>query len=381
METDITLNDGSCRLNKKGWTRNSALKLSVVDWMCDLPETISQTDYVEVQFKNTRKGYYVNDQHLPLQKGDMVAVEAQPGHDIGEVTLVGKLVLNQMRKNKVDIQRLENRCVYRLARPNDMDKYAEAKSKEQATMIKARQLAESLHLSLKIGDVEYQGDGNKAIFYYIADERVDFRQLIKVFAETFRVRIEMKQIGARQEAGRIGGIGPCGRELCCASWMTSFNSVTTSAARIQDLSLNPQKLAGQCAKLKCCMNYEVDLYAEAQKQLPSKDIQLETKDATYFFFKADILRGLITYSSAPNIPSNLVTITAQRVKDIISMNKRGEKPSSLDDSSQEKEQVEVMDYENVVGQDDLTRFDKQKKRSGGKKRSKNHKKHHSNAQH
>ena len=381
METDITLNDGSCRLNKKGWIRNSALKLSVVDWMCDLPETISQTDYVEVQFKNTRKGYYVNDQHLPLQKGDMVAVEAQPGHDIGEVTLVGKLVLNQMRKNKVDIQRLENRRVYRLARPNDMEKYAEAKSKEQATMIKARQLAESLHLSMKIGDVEYQGDGNKAIFYYIADERVDFRQLIKVFAETFRVRIEMKQIGARQEAGRIGGIGPCGRELCCASWMTSFNSVTTSAARIQDLSLNPQKLAGQCAKLKCCMNYEVDLYAEAQKQLPSKDIQLETKDATYFFFKADILRGLITYSSAPNIPSNLVTITAQRVKDIISMNKRGEKPSSLDDSSQEKEQVEVMDYENVVGQDDLTRFDKQKKRSGGKKRSKNHKKHHSNAQH
>ena len=381
METDMTLNDGSPRLNKNGWTRNSALKLSVVDWMCDLPETIQQTDYVEVQFKNTRKGYYVNDQHLPLQKGDMVAVEAQPGHDIGEVTLVGKLVLNQMRKNKVDLQRLENRKVYRIARQNDMEKYAEAKSKEQATMIKARQLAESLHLSMKIGDVEYQGDGNKAIFYYIADERVDFRQLIKVFAETFRVRIEMKQIGARQEAGRIGGIGPCGRELCCASWMTSFNSVTTSAARIQDLSLNPQKLAGQCAKLKCCMNYEVDLYAEAQKQLPPKEVQLETKDATFFFFKADILRGLVSYSSAPNIPSNLVTITAQRAKDIIAMNKRGEKPLTLDDTEASKEKIVVMDYENVVGQDDLTRFDKQKKRSGGKKRSKNHKKNNSNAQH
>lgn len=378
MEENMTLNDGACRLNKKGWQRNSALKLSVVDWMCDLPETIDRTDYVEVQFKNTRKGYYINDQHLPLQKGDMVAVEAQPGHDIGEVTLVGKLVLHQMRKNNVDLQRLDNRKVYRIARENDMEKYAEAKSKEQATMIRARQLAESLHLSMKIGDVEYQGDGNKAIFYYIADERVDFRQLIKVFAETFRVRIEMKQIGARQEAGRIGGIGPCGRELCCASWMTSFNSVTTSAARIQDLSLNPQKLAGQCAKLKCCMNYEVDLYAEAQKKLPPKDAQLETKDGTYYFFKADILRELITYSSAPNVPSNLVTISAQRAKEVIAMNKRGEKPTSLDNTVQDKEKEAVMDYENVVGQDDVTRFDKTKKRSN--KKRKNHKKQSSNAQ-
>ena len=378
MEENMTLNDGACRLNKKGWQRNSALKLSVVDWMCDLPETIDRTDYVEVQFKNTRKGYYINDQHLPLQKGDMVAVEAHPGHDIGEVTLVGKLVLHQMRKNNVDLQRLDNRKVYRIARENDMEKYAEAKSKEQATMIRARQLAESLHLSMKIGDVEYQGDGNKAIFYYIADERVDFRQLIKVFAETFRVRIEMKQIGARQEAGRIGGIGPCGRELCCASWMTSFNSVTTSAARIQDLSLNPQKLAGQCAKLKCCMNYEVDLYAEAQKKLPPKDAQLETKDGTYYFFKADILRELITYSSAPNVPSNLVTISAQRAKEVIAMNKRGEKPTSLDNTVQDKEKEAVMDYENVVGQDDVTRFDKTKKRSN--KKRKNHKKQSSNAQ-
>ncbi len=371
MEYDMTLNDGSCRLNKKGWNRNSALKLSTFDWLCDLPETVKATDFVEVQFKNTRKGYYINEDHLDLKKGDMVAVEAQPGHDIGEVTLVGKLVTLQMRKNRIDLQRLEPKKIYRKAKESDMEKYYEAKSKEQDTMIKARQLAESLQLSMKIGDVEYQGDGNKAIFYYIADERVDFRQLIKVFAETFRVRIEMKQIGARQEAGRIGGIGPCGRELCCASWMTSFNSVTTSAARIQDISLNPQKLAGQCAKLKCCMNYEVDLYSEAQKLLPPKDTTLETMDATYYQFKVDILKGLVSYSTAPNMPTNLVTISAKRAKEIIAMNKRGEKPAQLEvEAKMEKPGEEVIDYQNVVGQDSLTRFDKVKKRPV-KKRNKN----------
>ena len=371
MEYDMTLNDGSCRLNKKGWNRNSALKLSTFDWLCDLPETVKATDFVEVQFKNTRKGYYINEDHLDLKKGDMVAVEAQPGHDIGEVTLVGKLVTLQMRKNRIDLKRLEPKKIYRKAKESDMEKYYEAKFKEQDTMIKARQLAESLQLSMKIGDVEYQGDGNKAIFYYIADERVDFRQLIKVFAETFRVRIEMKQIGARQEAGRIGGIGPCGRELCCASWMTSFNSVTTSAARIQDISLNPQKLAGQCAKLKCCMNYEVDLYSEAQKLLPPKDTTLETMDATYYQFKVDILKGLVSYSTAPNMPTNLVTISAKRAKEIIAMNKRGEKPAQLEvEAKVEKPGEEVIDYQNVVGQDSLTRFDKVKKRPV-KKRNKN----------
>ncbi len=371
MEYDMTLNDGSCRMNKKGWNRNSALKLSTFDWLCDLPETVKATDFVEVQFKNTRKGYYINEDHLDLKKGDMVAVEAQPGHDIGEVTLVGKLVILQMRKNRIDLQRLEPKKIYRKAKDTDMEKYYEAKSKEQETMIKARQLAESLQLSMKIGDVEYQGDGNKAIFYYIADERVDFRQLIKVFAETFRVRIEMKQIGARQEAGRIGGIGPCGRELCCASWMTSFNSVTTSAARIQDISLNPQKLAGQCAKLKCCMNYEVDLYSEAQKLLPPKDTTLETMDGTYYQFKVDILKGMVSYSTAPNMPTNLVTISAKRAKEIIAMNKRGEKPAQLElEANEEKEEEEVIDYQNVVGQDSLTRFDKVKKRPA-KKRNKN----------
>ena len=362
MEENMTLNDGACRLNKKGWQRNSALKLSVVDWMCDLPETIDRTDYVEVQFKNTRKGYYINDQHLPLQKGDMVAVEAQPGHDIGEVTLVGKLVLHQMRKNNVDLQRLDNRKVYCIARENDMEKYAEAKSKEQATMIRARQLAESLHLSMKIGDVEYQGDGTKAIFYYIADGRVDFRQLIKVYAESFRVRIEMKQIGARQEAGRIGGTGPCGRELCCSTWMTQFNSVGTNAARLQNIALNPQKLAGQCAKLKCCLNYETPIYEEAVKKLPARHQHLETKDAVYYYFSADALKEEVTYSTDSHHPANLQTISVKRAREIIDMNRRGEKPLSLGGKQSSVETVTV-DYQNVVGQDDLTRFDKKKRES------------------
>ncbi|KAA6306819.1 hypothetical protein EZS27_041517, partial [termite gut metagenome] len=226
-------------------------------------------DIVEVQFKNTRKGYYRNSNSLTLEKGDIVAVEASPGHDIGIVTLTGSLVPFQMRKatGKMDT---DIKRVYRKVKLVDMEKYEEAKAKEHHTMIRARQIAADLNLNMKIGDVEYQGDGNKAIFYYIADERVDFRQLIKILAETFKTRIEMKQIGARQEAGRIGGIGPCGRELCCATWMTNFISVSTSAARYQDISLNPQKLAGQCAKLKCCLNYEIDCYVEAQKRLPSR---------------------------------------------------------------------------------------------------------------
>ena len=217
---------------------------------------------VEVQFKNTRKGYYKNSVHLRLEKGDVVAVEGNPGHDIGVVSLTGRLVLLQMKKNGVKLDNPDLKRVYRKAKPNDLEKYKEAKAREHSTMLRARKIAEDLHLNMKIGDVEYQGDGNKAIFYYIADDRVDFRQLIKVLAEVFRVRIEMKQIGARQEAGRIGGIGPCGRQLCCSSWMSNFVSVATSAARFQDISLNPQKLAGQCAKLKCCLNFEVDAYVE-----------------------------------------------------------------------------------------------------------------------
>ena len=368
---DYTLNMGGCRMNKKGCQRNTLQKLSTYDWLCDIPETQKETDFVEVQFKNTRKGFFLNSTKIPLEKGDVVAVESSPGHDIGEVTLVGKLVLLQMKKNNVNPEKIEVRRVYRKAKETDLEKFNEAKGKEQETMIKSRQIAESLKLNMKIGDVEYQGDGNKAIFYYIADERVDFRQLIKVFAETFRVRIEMKQIGARQEAGRIGGIGPCGRELCCSGWMTNFNSVSTSAARYQDISLNPQKLAGQCAKLKCCMNYELDSYMDALKDFPSKEIQLETLDNTYFHFKTDVFKGLITYSTSQNFGANLVSISPQRAKEIIVMNKKGQKPEILDDPANEPEKPVVVDYENGVDQDSLTRFDKNKKKSNHNNRKNN----------
>ena len=363
-------NSGGCCMNKKGCNKNSTQKLSTFDWMCDLPETQKDTDFIEVQFKNTRKGYFLNNTKIPLEKGDVVAVESSPGHDIGEVTLVGRLVTLQMKKYNVHPEKMEVRRVYRKAKETDLEKFQEAKGKEQATMIRARQIAENLKLNMKIGDVEYQGDGNKAIFYYIADERVDFRQLIKVFAESFRVRIEMKQIGARQEAGRIGGIGPCGRELCCSGWMTTFNSVSTSAARVQDISLNPQKLAGQCAKLKCCMNFELDTYSDAMKIYPSKEIQLETLDNTFYYFKTDVFNGLISYSTSPNFGANVVTITAQRAKEVIAMNKKGQKPELLDDHIEEDKVVPV-EYESGVGQDSLTRFDTNKKRSNGKNKRPN----------
>jgi cell fate regulator YaaT (PSP1 superfamily) len=261
---------------------------------------------------------------------------------------------------------VEIKRIYRKVKPVDMEKYEEAKAKEHDTMIRSRQIALSLNLNMKIGDVEYQGDGNKAIFYYIADERVDFRQLIKVLAEVFRVRIEMKQIGARQEAGRIGGIGPCGRELCCATWMTNFVSVSTSAARYQDISLNPQKLAGQCAKLKCCLNYEVDVYVESQKRLPSKEVTLETTEGTYYFFKADILKGLITYSTDKNFMANAVTITSRNAFEIINMNKRGEKPENLIDVNSSTSQKTF----DLVEQESLTRFDKRKNNNTRKKKKK-----------
>ena len=300
---EYKLHNGSGGLCCKGCSRQDK-KLNTYDWLADIPGNAEESDMVEVQFKNTRKGYFRNSNKIKLEKGDVVAVEAAPGHDIGVVTLTGRLVPLQMKKANFKAD-TEIKRVYRKAKPVDMEKFNEAKAKEHATMIRARQIALNLNLDMKIGDVEYQGDGNKAIFYYIADERVDFRQLIKVLAEAFRVRIEMKQIGARQEAGRIGGIGPCGRELCCATWMTSFVSVSTSAARFQDISLNPQKLAGQCAKLKCCLNYEVDCYVEAQKRLPSREIELETKDGTFYFFKADILSNQVSYSTDKNFPANL----------------------------------------------------------------------------
>lgn len=360
----FTVGDGCSRgLCRRGCGRQDR-QLNTYDWLADVPGNAESTDLVEVQFKNTRKGYYHNVNALDLKKGDVVAVEASPGHDIGAVTLTGKLVKLQVKKANLksmdDIKR-----IYRIAKPVDIDKWREAKSREHGTMIQSRQIAKDLNLQMKIGDVEYQGDGNKAIFYYIADERVDFRQLIKVLAETFHVRIEMKQIGARQEAGRIGGTGPCGRELCCATWMKNFVSVSTGAARYQDISLNPQKLAGMCAKLKCCLNYEVDSYIEAGRKLPSREVVLQTIDGDHFLFKTDILAGLVTYSTDKRLAANLVTITAQRALEIVEMNRRGEKPDSLSDSDEpmtENHQVDLLAGES------LTRFDKAKKKKKQKSR-------------
>ena len=338
-------------------------QLNTYDWLADVPGNTDTTDLVEVQFKNTRKGYYHNVNNIDLKKGDLVAVEASPGHDIGVVTLTGQLVKLQIKKANLksadDIKR-----IYRIAKQTDMDKYHEAKAREHQTMIESRQIAKRLGLQMKIGDVEYQGDGNKAIFYYIADERVDFRQLIKDLAAAFHVRIEMKQIGARQEAGRIGGTGPCGRELCCATWMKNFSSVSTTAARYQDISPNPTKLAGMCAKLKCCLNYEVDNYIEAGRKLPQRDTILQTLDADYFLFKSDILSGMVTYSTDKKIPVNLVTISAERAKEIISMNERGEKPDSLSDNGQDSKKKPT----DLLADADLSRFDKskKKKKKGGK---------------
>lgn len=342
-------------------------KLHSFNYFEDIPGGYADDDMVEVQFKNTRKGFYVNSTGLPLEIGDMVAVEAAPGHDIGRVSLTGALVRLQMRKAGIKPD-AEKKRVFRKAKASDLERFEKAKALENDTMIRARKIASSLQLNMKIGDVEYQGDGNKAIFYYIADERVDFRQLIKVLAETFKVRIEMKQIGARQEAGRIGGIGPCGRPLCCTTWMSNFVSVSTGAARYQDISLNPQKLAGQCAKLKCCLNFEVDSYVEAAKKLPPKDVRLETADNTYYYFKADIFKGEITYSTDKHVPANLVTLTAAEAWDMIARNKAGEKPLTLkEENEKEKKPSEYSDF---LGQDSLTRFDKKKKknRSGSQRR-------------
>ena len=344
-------------------------QLNTYDWLADVPGNAESTDLVEVQFKNTRKGYYHNVNNLDLKKGDVVAVEANPGHDIGVVTLTGRLVKLQIKKANLrsadDIKR-----IYRIAKPVDFEKWEEAKSREHGTMIQSRQIAKDLGLKMKIGDVEYQGDGNKAIFYYIADERVDFRQPIKVLADTFHVRIEMKQIGARQEAGRIGGTGPCGRELCCATWMKNFVSVGTNAARFQDISLNPQKLAGMCAKLKCCLNYEVDNYVEASKKLPPKDALLQTADGEYHQFKVDILAGLITYSTDKNLASNLETISAERAWEIIKMNKAGEKPLSLIENGKAKPAPKSSD---LLAEADLSRFDKAKKKKKNNNRQNNRK--------
>jgi cell fate regulator YaaT (PSP1 superfamily) len=355
---DYLLYNGQCCRNGKGCCRKQDTQLHTYDWLGDIPEAQQETNFVEVQFKNTRKGYFINSEHLDLAQGDVVAVESSPGHDIGTVTLTGKLVLLQMKKHRIRPD-AEVKRVYRKAKATDLEKYEQAKAKEHDTMIRSRKIAEALGLQMKIGDVEYQGDGNKAIFYYIADDRVDFRQLIKDLAEAFRVRIEMKQIGARQEAGRIGGIGPCGRELCCSGWMNNFVSVSTGAARIQDVSLNPQKLAGQCAKLKCCLNYEVDEYMEAQRQFPSREIHLETQDATYYHFKTDVFKGEMQYSTDRHFVANLATISAERAFEVINMNKRGQKPASL---LSEEQHIPAKPKYNDILEGSVNRFDAAKKK-------------------
>lgn len=341
-------------------------QLNSYDWLADVPGNDESTDLVEVQFKNTRKGYYHNVSKLDLKKGDVVAVEASPGHDIGTVTLTGLLVKLQLKKANLKSSD-EIKRIYRLAKPVDIEKYKEAKAREHATMIESRQIAKKLGLQMKIGDVEYQGDGNKAIFYYIADERVDFRQLIKDLASAFHVRIEMKQIGARQEAGRIGGTGPCGRELCCATWMKNFVSVSTNAARFQDISLNPQKLAGMCAKLKCCLNYEVDDYVEASKRMPPRDAVLQTADNDYYQFKTDILAGTITYSTDKKMAVNLETISAARALTIIELNKQGEKPLSL---TSDEAVVETKKSKDLL-EGDINRFDKAKRKKNKRRGQRN----------
>jgi cell fate regulator YaaT (PSP1 superfamily) len=330
-------------------------KLDSFNWLKDLPEAVNDNEIVEVRFKNTRKGFYRNVNNLRLEIGDVVAVEASPGHDIGRVSMTGRLVRQQLRELKVLPSIDDMKKVYRKAKAVDIQKWEEAKKLETPTMLRSRKISEELNLNMKIGDVEYQGDKTKAIFYYIADERVDFRQLIKVLADEFRVRIEMRQIGARQEAGRIGGIGSCGRELCCSTYITNFVSVTTTHAKYQELSLNPQKLAGQCSKLKCCLNFEVDCYVDAQKSYPQKDIPLESADSTAWFQKMEVHKGIYWYSTDPHSTANLIPIPVQRVREIQSLNRQGKKVDKfleMDESWQRETKSE-----DLLESNNLSRFD------------------------
>lgn len=351
----------NCKISYSG-------KLNVFDWLSDIPEGIDKNEIYEVRFKNTRKGYYYNNSGLRLSTGDIVAVEASPGHDIGIISLKGKLVWCQLRKHNINPQ-TEFKTIYRRVKPTDIEKWKEAIALEKETMIESRKIAADLNLDMKIGDVEYQGDKTKAIFFYIADDRVDFRQLIKVLAERFRIRIEMRQIGARQEAGRIGGIGSCGRELCCSTWMSNFVSVTTTAARYQELSLNPQKLAGQCCKLKCCLNYEVDSYADARKDFPSAETPIITETGKAYHQKTDVFRRLMWYSIGEANSLNMIPVSVEKVKEYLELNKRGIKVQLEPEQTSEPSIDTPIDFTQVVGQDSLTRFDSNKKRK--KKNNKN----------
>jgi cell fate regulator YaaT (PSP1 superfamily) len=330
-------------------------KLDSFNWLKDLSPVPNENDFLEIRFKNTRKGFFRNVNDLRLEIGDVVAVEASPGHDIGRVSMIGPLINEQLKKQKIHPSPDDLKKVYRKAKAADIQKWEEAKKLETPTMLRSRKISEELRLNMKIGDVEYQGDKTKAIFYYIADERVDFRQLIKVLADEFRVRIEMRQIGARQEAGRIGGIGSCGRELCCATHITNFISVTTTHAKYQELSLNPQKLAGQCSKLKCCLNFELDCYVDAQRSFPPKDIPLEAMDCTAWFQKMEVHKGIYWYSTDQHSSANLVALPVQRVKEIQLINRKGKKVDRLQLIDESFESAPVS--QDLLKNNSLTRFD------------------------
>lgn len=341
-------------------------KLNVHDWLKDIPASNSQkNEYVEIRFKNTRKDFFVNVNKLQLTKGDIVAVEASPGHDIGIVSYTGNLVEYKLQKERRKVEELKK--VYRHAKSTDIEKWIEAIDLEIPTMLKARLFAKDLKLDMKIGDVEFQGDKTKAIFYYIADERVDFRELIKIMAQAFNVRIEMRQIGARQEAGRIGGVGPCGRELCCSGWLSGFVSVSTNAARKQELSLNPQKLAGQCSKLKCCLNYELDNYIDTAKDFPDKNVKLKMNGSNYFHMKTDVHRRMMWYTGEKDGVRNIVAISVDRVLEIIELNKKGKSVEQVNEINATVETNASNEYANTL-EDDITRFDKKKSSSGNKKK-------------
>jgi cell fate regulator YaaT (PSP1 superfamily) len=336
-------------------------KLNVYDWLRDIPEDRAYQIF-EVRFKNTHKGFFYNINKLSLAKDDIVAVEASSGHDIGIISASGPIVLLQMKRQGITANVAELKKIYRKAKPIDIEKWQEAITREHRVMIKTRQIAAQFKLNMKVGDVELQGDGTKAIFYYIADDRVDFRELIKVLAEEFHIRIEMKQIGARQEAGLIGGLGVCGRALCCAQWVSDFVSVNTSAARMQELSLNPQKLAGQCSKLKCCLNHEVATYAEAQKDFPQVKNPLETVEGPAYLLKNDVLKGIMWFTFDPRNPVNQIAVPVARVKQIIELNRKGEKAEFLVENSHAPSSMP--DFISSAGEDSITRFDRSKKRHG-----------------
>lgn len=355
-------NNGNC-------SSGGCNKLEVFDWLANmtLPSNLTPYDIVEVRFKNSRKNFYRNSKNLTLQGGDVVVVEEASGYDVGVVSIVGELARIQVKKKEPNLKPLEVKKIHRIASQEDIEKWIEARAKEADFQERSRKMAIELNLEMKISDVECQGDATKATFYYTADGRVDFRQLIKKMAEEFKVRIEMRQIGSRQEASRLGGIGSCGRELCCSTWLTDFRSVSTSAARYQQLSLNPLKLAGQCGKLKCCLNYELDMYVDALKSFPKTEVKLKTEKGSAYHIKTDVFKNQMWYAYEGGGMSGLIPLTHERVKEIMEMNKNGKFPADLNDFVEATIEVVEPDYSNVVGQDSLSRFENSFKKKKKKK--------------